>query len=440
MPDRDLFLDWFRNAAPYFNAHRSRCIVIHVDGEVSAGEDFTEFVHDLALLHSLGVRLVLVPGIRPQIEQRLARDGRASQLVSGLRVTDAPMMPAVRDAAADVCTELQARLSMGLANSPMHGARIRVMSGNFITARPMGVLEGVDYGHTGSVRRVDKAGIDAALEAQAVVLVAPLGYSPTGETFNLHAESVATAVAVELRAHKLLFIARGAALRDEQGERIENLGLADALRLQGEMRSRTDTDAHELSRFEAAVHACRNGVRRVHLLDAERRGALALELYSRDGVGTMINADAYDDVRRATIEDVGGILELIEPLEREGLLVRRERADIERTIGHYFIEERDGAIVACTAAHPFLDESVAELACLAVRSDYRHTGRGDMLLAAVEAEARRLGAGRLFVLTTQTTHWFRERGFQERDLESLPVERRELYNYQRQSKVLVKSI
>ena len=302
----------------------------------------------------------------------------------------------------------------------------------------MGVLDGVDFGYSGYVRRVDADAISLALDSEAVVVVQPLGYSPTGETFNVHAESIATAASIELRAHKLMFIGKGAALSDDRGARIGNLGLAQAMQMHAGMRADPETDPEQLRRFESALHACRNGVRRVHLLDSGLPGALPLELYTRDGVGTMINADAYDDVRRAGIDDVGGILELIEPLEREGVLVRRERRDIERTIGDYFVEQRDGAIVACAAAHSYAEEPVMELACLAVRDDYRRCGRGDKLLAAVEAEARRCGATRLFVLTTQTTHWFRERGFEEAALESLPVERRSLYNYLRRSKVLVK--
>ena len=438
--DADRFLDWFRSAAPYFNAHRSRCIVVHFAGEIMLRGEVAEFVHDVALLHALGVRLVLVPGIRPQIERRLAERGLESRVEAGLRVTDAAMMSAVCDAAAEVTTELQARLSMGLANSPMQGARIRVVSGNVLVARPLGILDGVDYGYTGNVRRVDSEAIHGALEGGAVVLVPPIGYSPTGETFNLLGEGVATALAVALRAHKLMFLGDDAVLRNADGERVGDMGLAEAARHHAAMQARGDAPPETLGRLEAALHACHHGVKRVHLLDARRRGALALELYSRDGVGTLINADAYDDVRRASIEDVGGILELIEPLERDGVLVRRSRPDIERTIGAYFVEQRDGAIVACAAAHPFRDEAVVELACLAVRDDYRDSGRGDKLLGAIESEARRIGATRLFVLTTQTTHWFRERGFEETDVESLPVERRALYNWQRRSRVLIKSL
>jgi len=440
MTDQSKFLDWFRNAAPYFNAHRGRVIVVYVSGELLESGGLSDLIHDLALLHSLGVRLVLIPGLRPQIEQRLAAQGIDNAYEDGLRITDARSMPAVREAAAQVSTELQARLSMGLANSPMHGARIRVACGNYITARPIGIVEGIDHGYTGTVRRVDTDAIEHALQCESVVVIPPLGFSPTGETFNLHAESVATEVAVELHAHKLLFMDTDATLLTDAGERIDNMTLAGALQLHITLRADKGTDAGVLRRFEAALHACRNGVQRVHLLDSTMRGALPLELFTRDGVGTMINADSYQDVRRATIEDVGGILELIEPLERDGILVRRSRREIERTIGNYFVEQRDGAIIACAAAHPFTDAHLVELACLAVRADYRDDGRADRLLQAVQAEARQLGATHLFALTTQTTHWFRERGFAEAELDSLPVERRALVNLQRGSRVLIKAL
>jgi amino-acid N-acetyltransferase len=440
MTDQDGFLEWFRNAAPYFNAHRGRVIVVHVSGELLASDALSDLIHDLALLHSLGVRLVLVPGLRPQIEQRLAALGMKNAYEDGLRVTDALTMPVVREAAAHVSTQLQAGLSMGLANSPMHGARIRVTCGNFITARPIGIVDGLDHGYTGTVRRIDTAAIDHALQRESVVVIPPLGFSPTGETFNLHAENVATQVAVELRTHKLLFMDTAATLLDDQGVRIDNMSLSGASQLHIKLRTDDTTNSDVLRRFEAALHACRNGVPRVHLLDSSMRGALPLELFTRDGVGTMINADGYQDVRRATIEDVGGILELIEPLERDDILVRRSRREIESGIANYFVEQRDGAIIACAAAHPFADQQIMELACLAVRADYRDDGRADRLLRAVQAEARQLGATRLFVLTTQTTHWFRERGFVETELSNLPVERQALVNLQRRSKVLIKAL
>jgi amino-acid N-acetyltransferase len=433
----DSFLHWFRTTAPYFNAHRGRNVVIHVDGQVLLAEGVAELVHDVALLHGLGVRVVLVFGARAQVAQRLRADGLDESFVDSVRCTSAQAMTALRQAVAELSIDLQARLSMGLVNSPMHGARIRVCSGNFITARPFGVHAGVDHGLTGQVRRVDTAAILRKLEAEEVVLIPPIGFSPTGEVFNLLSTDLAAQVAVAMKAYKLVMLAPdGAVLRD--GERLSSLSLSETTAWLQSLPA--DLEPARRQRYASAVFACRNGVPRVHLLDASVAGAMARELYSREGSGTMLNADGYHAVRRARLEDLGGLLELLEPLERTGALVRRSRADIERTIDHYFVDEYDGAVVACAAAHPFSEESAVELACLAVHADHRGAGRGDLLLSCVQTEARRLNARTLFVLTTGANHWFKERGFVDADLADLPVARQALYNDQRGSQVLLKQL
>ncbi len=434
------YVAWFRNSAPYINAHRNRIFVIQFDGEVIGSEQFSGFIHDVALLNSLGVRLVIVHGARPQIEQRLSASGLKPAYACGMRVTDAPALEAVKEAVGVVRLEVESRLSMGLPNSPMAGARLRVVSGNFVTARPLGVRDGVDFRYTGEVRRIDGDAIRSNLESGAVVLLSPLGCSPTGEVFNVLAEDVATAVAIELRAAKLLFLGKAATLSGESEPIPAELSLAEASELLARIRTSLPLDDPALSQLNHAVRACRNGVSRVHLLDQNIDGAILLELFTRDGVGAMVNADAYDAIRRANVDDVGGILELIQPLESEGVLVRRSREKLETEIGHFHVVERDGAIVACAAAYPFNEGNAMELACLAVHDDYRNGGRGDALLNAIESEARGQGAKQLFVLTTQTSHWFRERGFVDSAIEDLPVERKSLYNYQRNSKVLVKTI
>ncbi len=432
------YLHWFRNAAPYFNANRGKCIVVHFSGELLLDPIFPEFIHDLALLHSLGVKLVLVPGIRPQINNRLKAQQLDYRIINGVRVTTAQMVPALRDAVATVMLDLQAGLSMGLANTPMRGARIRVANGNYVTARPWGIHEGVDFGYSGEVRRIDTPAIRSQLDNEHIVIIPPLGFSPGGELFNLRSEDLAAKVAVELRAHKLILMAEQATVKDAAGERIGEFTLDQACRHLAGNHLGEDSSAHQ--RFESALNACRLGVRRVHLLEMTQPGALALELYSRDGIGTMINADGYDAVRRAGGNDVAGILELISPLEDSGVLVRRARKDIEADISNFHVEERDGVIVACAAAYWFAAEAVMELACLTVREDYRAGGRGEILLTSIENEARRLGAHSIFVLTTQTDQWFRERGFVETDLDALPLKRQQLYNHQRASKVLLKTL
>jgi amino-acid N-acetyltransferase len=394
-------------------------------------------IHDIAMLQSLGVRLVLVHGARPQIEQRLRARGLAFRYEAGLRVTDADALSAVKEAAGCLRVEIEALLSMGLANTPMSGARIRVASGNHVIARPLGVRGGVDYQHTGEVRRVDADGIRRRLENAEVVLLSPLGYSPTGEVFNLSAEDVATATAIALKADKLIFLTETPGIRDGRRRPVSQLTAEQA---QAWLDGRRKLEAETAQHLRSAVHACRQGVGRVHLIERNVDGALLLELYTRDGVGTLVTGETYERLRRATIDDVGGILELIQPMEAEGILVRRSREQLELEIDRFSVIERDGVVLGCAAFYPFPAESLGELACLAIHPDYRTAGRGDRLLEFVETEAATLGIGRLFVLTTRTAHWFRERGFQPGDIRNLPLRRRELYNYQRNSKVFIKEL
>ena len=431
------FVHAFRNSAPYINAHRGRTFVIVFGGEAIADAAFSTLIHDIALLNSLGVRLVLVHGARPQIEARLRERGAAINYVHGLRVTTDEALPAVKEAVGIARIEIEALLSMGLANSPMAGARIQMAGGNFVIARPLGVRNGVDYQHTGEVRRIEADVIERHLNDGAIVLLSPLGYSPTGEVFNLSAEDVASSAALALRADKLLCLVEGTGLLDARKRLVQQLTPAQAETILHSPRKLPDDVARHLA---SAVRASRGGVRRTHLVSRHSDGALLQELFTRDGIGTLVTAEAYEEVRAASIDDVGGILELIAPLEADGMLVRRSRERLETEIGCFTVAERDGMIVACAALYASVAEHVGELACLAVHPDYRGAGRGDALLTQLERQAATLGLKRLFVLTTHTAHWFRERGFAPAEIKALPVTRQALYNWQRNSKVFIKPL
>ena len=436
--DRQIcFIEGFRQSAPYIHAHRGRTFVLAFGGEAVADARFSSLVHDIALLHGLGIHLVLVHGARPQIESRLKARRAKLEYANGLRITDDAALVCVKEAVGSVRVEIEALLSMGLANTPMSGARLRASSGNFVTARPLGIRDGIDYCHTGEVRRVDGAAIRQHLDDQRIVLLSPLGYSPTGEVFNLSAEEVATAAASELHADKLILITEGPELRDSRRHPISQLSLTDATAL---LNSRRRLGEETLRHLGHALRACRHGVSRVHLVSRRKEGALLLELFTRDGSGTLITAETYEGLRTATIEDVGGILELIKPLEDEGILVKRSRELLEIEISHFHVIERDGTIIACAALYPAEEDRLAELACLAVHEDYRNHGRGDALLKAIEDRAVRSGIDRLFVLTTRTSHWFRERGFLPCDTSRLPARKQSLYNYQRKSRVYIKTL
>lgn len=437
--DKDInrHIHWFRNAAPYINAHRGRTFVLLFGGETAADARFADLVHDLALLQSLGVKLVLVHGARPQIDAALQQRGIKTPFARDLRITDGSALPVVQEAVGRLRIEIEARLSMGLVNTPMSGFQIRVTSGNFVVAKPVGVREGIDFCLTGDIRKIDHAAVRALLDGGHIVLLSPLGYSPTGEVFNLRAEDVATAAAAALRADKLILMVAGEDLTDGAGKPVKQLTLPQAETLLNESAQLTEALRRNL---QSAITACRQGVNRVHLISHDLDGGLLQELYTRDGAGTLVTGGKYEDLRNAQIDDVGGILELIKPLEETGVLVRRSREQLELEIDRFMLIERDGMIIGCSALYPYPEEKMGELACIAVHPDYVDNGRGGELLDAMQQRARQLGLKRLFVLTTQTTHWFRERGFTEGDIGTLPVKKRRLYNYQRNSKVLFKAL
>ena len=442
MADNDQQFDFatlFRNSAPYINAFRDKTFVVVFSGDALEGENFDALVHDFALLQSLGIRLVLVYGARPQIEKRLLERNLTTPIHNNVRITDENALHCVKDAVGSARTDIEALLSMGLANSPMAGARLRVTSGNFVIAKPYGIREGIDYLFTGEIRRIDAAAINKQLDDGSIVLLSPLGYSPTGEVFNVTAESVATATATALNAHKLIYLTEGSELINEANanEGIHQLSVQDAQALLEENSDLTLDTRHILN---SAIEVCQQGVRRVHIINRKIDGALLQELFTRDGVGTLVSGDLYEGTRSANIDDVSNILEIIKPLEQQGILVRRSRERLEVEIEKFIVMERDGMTIACAALYPYEESSVAELACLAVHSDYQKHGRGEDLLNYVENLARQNNIKQIFVLSTQTSHWFKEKGFEESNLDVLPVEKQKLYNYQRNSKVFVKSL
>ncbi len=431
------FVAWVRGAAPYVHAFRGKTFVIGFGGEVASGERAERLAYDCNLLVALGIRLVLVHGARPQIEAEMALRKLEPIYHHGLRVTDAPALECVKAAMAVTRLELEARLSQGLPNTPMAGSYMRVTGGNFITARPVGVVDGVDYQYTGAVRKIIADEIRADLEQNNVVLVSPLGVSPAGEIFNLSMEEVAEAVAVALKAEKLIYLCDAPGLLDEAGELLGSVTADEAERMFEDGKGLTE-DLHLFLPY--SIRAVRRGVSRAHLIDYDKDGGLLLEFFTHAGVGTIISRDPLFRLREATFEDVGALVALISPMELDGSLVRRGRELLEQEIDRFTLVEHDGVLVGCAALYPFSDERAAELACLAVTPEYRRSGLGDQLLRRIEQRARMQRLERLFVLTTRTAHWFRERGFVEIGTEALPREKRELYNYQRRSKVFTKSL
>jgi amino-acid N-acetyltransferase len=434
---QESFVRWLRQVAPYVHDFGGRTFVVAFGGEMVADKArFASFIHDVNLLAALEIRLVLVHGARPQIEAVLKAQGQRSRYAQGQRVTDEAALTAVKQAAGVLRVEMEALLSQGLPNSPMARAHIRVASGNYITARPVGVRNGVDFQFTGAVRKVDAAAIASHLDVGDIVLVPHLGYSPTGEVFNLSWEDVAETVAVALKADKLLMYADRLP-ENRKGEVVSELTADEAEVLAGK-KSNLTPDAQRA--LEHLARAVQGGVGRGHLVSRRAAGAMLLELFTHAGVGTMITSAAVQKLRPAKIEDVQGMLALIEPLEAEGTLVKRSRELLEAEIGNFLVVEHDGRIVGCAALYPFPEEKSAEFACLAVAPEYRDGGLGEDLLQACEDRARRSRIRKLFALTTHASHWFLEQGFKAADVAALPSRRQALYNWKRGSKVVLKRL
>ena len=430
------FVFSFREAAPYINAFRGKTFVIALSGETLEHGHFSKVAQDICLLASLGVRLVLVHGSRPQIETQLAQRGIASRFHGSRRVTDQETMEVVKQAAGAARYDIEAALSMGMPNSPMHGAHLRVASGNFFTAQPVGVIDGVDLLYTGRLRRIDTAGIKLRLDSGAMVLLTPIGYSLTGEPFNLNMEEIATDAAITLNAEKLIFMVAGKGALSADSKHLAQLTAEQAEQLLQTTTQASDTAAY----LPCTIHAARSGVPRAHLVSAHEDGALLRELFTHEGSGTMITRDPLVKVRAAHVDDIGSILNLIRPLEERGVLVKRSVEHLERDIDQYSLLDHDDKICGCVAMHQYPESSMAELACLVVSSETRDAGYGERLLQHVEEQARNRHISRLFVLTTQTAHWFVERGFVASNISQLPIEKQGLYNHERRSKVFIKQL
>ena len=440
------FVPWFRSVAPYIHMHRGKTFVVAISGEAIAAGKLPSLVQDLAMIQSMGVKVVLVHGFRTQVNEQLKAKGHVPQYSHGMRITDSVALDCAQEAAGQLRYEIEAAFSQGLPNTPMAGATVRVISGNFITAKPVGIVDGVDFQHSGMVRKVDVSGISQILNLDAMVLLSPFGFSPTGEAFNLTMEEVATSVAIALHADKLIFVTEvpGIRVRPHEPESEDNpidtempLDVAEAL-LAKEPSATQPTDIGFY--LQHCVKACKAGVERSHILPFAVDGVLLLEIYVHDGIGTMVVDERLESLREATSDDLGGVLQLIEPFEQDGTLVRRERTEMERDIGNYSVIEHDGVIFGCAALYAYPEKRTGEMAALTVSPSSQGQGDGEKILRRIEQRARAQGLDSIFVLTTRTMHWFLKRGFVQSPIDWLPEARQRKYNVDRKSVVLVKKL
>lgn len=424
---------WFRQSTPYVNMHRGKTFVIMLDGDVIESSNFVNIINDISLLHSLNIKLVIVFGSRPQINQLLTQNNIEPEYYNNIRITNPQSLEYVKQAVGKVHYDLFARLSLRLPHSEV----INVVSGNMILAQPIGVVDGVDYALSGKIRRINVESIKQQLAQNSIVLLGPIAPSVTGEMFNLPFEDIATQVSIKLRADKLIGFCEEQGILDETGNVISDILPQDAQKVLNNLIEQGQYHTAKARFLHAAISVCREGVKRSHLLSYKADGSLLQELFSRDGIGTQFSMESSENIRIANSSDIPGLLDLIRPLEQQGILVKRSREQLEMEIANYTIIERDGVVIACAALNVYPEEKMAEMACVAVHPDYRDSSRGDILLENIRKRAEQLGIEKLFVLTTRTTQWFQERGFRLADAQDLPSYKRENYNYQRRSKVLI---
>jgi len=468
------FVEIFRSSTPYIKMHRASTMVIHIDTRVLDEERLlADLMDDVALITVLGVMPVLVISIRDQVDARLREMGAEPRFHGGLRISDPVVIRVLQEVSGFARSRVEAALSRGRGSRGAGGVAVGVVGGNlFYTAQPLGVRDGVDLGSTGEVRRVEVDKIRAHLKSGEIVLLGALGYSASGDVFNVKSEEVASRAAAALGASKLIFLSYSRlmtrtaflgnatanfALASQQPASFDGeigLRLGDAKRLVQERAEALElaeescnvaldgmascTVASVLALCGHCVGALEQGVTRAHLVPPVG-GALLKELYTLDGIGTLLSRDLYDGIRPAVPEDIPGIIELIQPLENQGVLVQRPRAALAREVhaGFFYVFTRDSAILGCAMLRRYSQTS-AELGCLVVSPQYRRQGTGDALLGFLERTAVAAGVAQLFVLSTNTMQWFLERDFDEVQLSDLPPERQKLYNPQRNSKIYSK--
>ncbi len=436
MDDALQFVNWLRSVAPYIHSFRGQTFVVAFPGEIVRSGALQTLVHDISLLHALGIKVVIVHGSRPQVEEQLLLRKVESSFHNGTRITDSAALECAKEATGELRLDIEAAFSQGLPNTPMAHAEIRIISGNFITATPLGILDGIDMQLTGKTRKVAFDSIQRILDAGDLVLLPPLGFSPTGEIFSLRMEDVAVSAAIALHAHKLIFVTESSLVKDDSGKEVRELTPAQV----GALLDSDTLEENMAGYLHFASKACIGGVPRVHIVPHSMDGSVLLELFTHDGVGTMITYENIDILRDATIQDVGSILQLIEPYEANGTLVKRGRELLEREIENFSVMEHDGVIFGCAALYPFPAEKMGEMACLIVDPEVQKEGEGERILIHIENRARAMGLTHLFILTTQTAHWFLQRGFVYASVNELPKDRQHMYNWQRKSQVLIKKL
>ncbi|MBM3833382.1 MAG: amino-acid N-acetyltransferase [Verrucomicrobia bacterium] len=419
-----------RGILQYIPRFREKVFIISVDGAIVTDENFANILLDVAVLRSLNIRVVLVHGAAAQI-RALAKEQRVTPSdLEGSGITDAETLKLALTAANRLTHEILEGLS---AND------LRAACTNAIIAHPLGIIQGVDHLFTGKVERVDIELLQTLLTQGIVPVVPPLGFDGDGKTYRVNSDAVALAIAEALKAAKLIYITTFDGII-RQGQLIRQMLAGDLNEILSHHKNELAPEA--VSKAIHAAAACRGSVPRVHIINGRVDEGLLAEVFSNEGIGTLIYANEYQQIRRAMKKDVRSILMLIKSSVATDELVKRTRPMIEKQLGDYYIFEIDKNPVACVALHVYPEQSQGELACLYVRPSHENQGIGRKMINFVEDKAREFGLNELITLSTQTFTYFQSKGgFAEGTRDDLPPARREKYDQSgRNSKVLVKKL
>ncbi|MCB1085834.1 MAG: amino-acid N-acetyltransferase [Verrucomicrobiae bacterium] len=403
-----------RGILQYVPQFRGRTFVVALDGEIVASKNFSNILLDLAVLRSLNVKVVLVHGAAFQIKTLASRRGVELSNSDGTGVTD--------DATLEVGLDAITRLTSSVMQS-LTTLKIRAATANAIIAHPAGIVGGVDQGHTGTIERVDTEALNGFLAQEILPVVPPLAYDASGRTLRVNSDAVALEVGVALKAAKVIYVLKGEPDFGLPTQVARQLPADEAELLRQRVGEQQPMGLR--SKLKHAIRACREGVPRVHLINGNRHDAILAELFSNEGIGTMVFADSYRSIRTATEADVEEMILMMRRAVEDEMLVERTKEEIFARLSDYLIIEIDGNVVGCVALHEDPDGSVAEIACLHVKRSHEGLGYGGFLIAEAEKRAAKAGL-KAYAVSTQAIGFFEKHGYRRRDDWSfLPESRRE---------------
>ncbi len=434
-----------RDVIRYIKRFHNAIAVIYIDDEVLDSPLFSSHLRDISLIHQAGLKVVVVPGARKRIDQILNNFNKKWEFKDGFRITTEDAIPQIKMAAFDISNVVMT----GLASH-----QITATIGNWVRARAKGIIDGKDFGTAGEIDRLQIDAIEATLESGFVPIFPCIGWSSTGKPYNISSVSLATKIAIELKADKLFFMVMDSEITLKNFYTPEKIGLADDLHIPAmnleeldefisanELQKNQTTDSILLlkkqkiiSLLKTARLACKNGVTRSHIINASTDGALPCEIFSELGSGTMIYSSNYGGIRKMTQQDIPSVLAIMRPFVQSKILLPRTDLELLENISDYIVYEIDGGIRACSALHIYQNNQ-AEIAALAVDSAFSNLGIGPKMMRFLLDRAKSLGITKIFILTTQTADWFEKLHFVPATVSDLPESRRLKWSKERNSKV-----